>query len=59
MGEQNGYPVLLHARDWLDRYFAGKKPDILELKLNPSGGEFRKAVWDVLCQVSYGETATY
>ena len=25
----------------------------------PKGGEFRKAVWDILCKIPYGEVTTY
>ena len=42
-----------------DRYFAGEKPKISELQLAPNGGEFRKLVWDILCEIPYGETITY
>lgn len=51
--------VLHTAQNWLDRYFAGEKPNILELRLAPEGSAFRKAVWDILCQIPYGETMTY
>ncbi len=52
-------PVLVRARNWLDRYFRGEKPKIDELKLAPMGSEFRKAVWGILCQIPYGELTTY
>ena len=51
--------VLCQAKDWLDRYFKGEKPDICELPLNPEGSEFRKAVWKILCKIPYGQTMTY
>ncbi|MEW8974469.1 MAG: methylated-DNA--[protein]-cysteine S-methyltransferase [Tissierellaceae bacterium] len=51
--------VLEMAKKWLDRYFAGKKPDISELPLAPIGGEFRQIVWSILCQIPYGEVITY
>lgn len=47
------------AKEWLDRYFAGEKPDASELSLAPEGSEFRMAVWDMLCAVPYGQTVTY
>lgn len=47
------------TKKWLDRYFNGEKPDISELPLSPKGGEFRKAVWDILCKIPYGKTITY
>lgn len=56
---QDDYPVFGKVRDWLERYFAGKKPEISELKLAPVGSEFRSAVWEILCQIPYGELTTY
>lgn len=47
------------TKEWLYRYFNGLKPDISELSLEPIGGEFRKAVWDILCSIPYGEVTTY
>lgn len=31
--EQDDFPVFVQAKEWLDRYFAGEKPRISELKL--------------------------
>lgn len=53
------HPVLLRARDWLDRYFAGKNPAVRELKLAPAGSEFQKQVWRILCRIPYGQVTTY
>ena len=52
-------PVFDHARRWLDRYFAGQKPESRELPLNPIGGNFRQAVWKCLCEIPYGTVTTY
>lgn len=52
-------PVFVEARAWLDRYFAGEKPEISELPLAPTGGEFRQAVWKILCEIPYGQVTTY
>ena len=52
-------PILIQARQWLDRYFAGEKPSLTELKLAPIGSDFRQRVWSILCQIPYGETTTY
>lgn len=57
--EQDELPIFIKTRDWLDRYFSGKKPKISELKLAPKGGEFRQAVWKILCEIPYGEVFTY
>ena len=59
MVEKNDFPIFDAAKKWLDRYFAGKKPDIAELPLAPIGGEFRQAVWKILCEIPYGEVITY
>lgn len=53
------HPVLRKARSWLDRYFRGEEPEIKELKLAPAGSEFRRAVWEALCQIPYGKVTTY
>lgn len=52
-------PLFQEAKKWLDRYFAGQKPNISDLPLAPIGGEFRQMVWDILCQIPYGEVITY
>ena len=57
--ERESSPVLRQAGLWLDRYFAGERPAISELPLAPIGSEFRKEVWQVLCEIPYGETTTY
>jgi len=51
--------VFDQARDWLDRYFAGREPDILELPLAPMGSKFCQSVWRELCKIPYGKTTTY
>ncbi|MBQ1392239.1 MAG: methylated-DNA--[Lachnospiraceae bacterium] len=57
--EQKNIPVFTATRHWLDRYFAGEKPQSAELPLAPIGGDFRQAVWRILCKIPYGETTTY
>jgi len=57
--ERDDVPVFGKARDWLDRYFAGKKPDASELPLAPVGSAFRRSVWDILRSIPYGEVITY
>lgn len=52
-------PLFSLVRQWLDRYFAGDMPAIADIPLRPIGGAFRQAVWAALCQISYGQTATY
>ena len=51
-------PILAEAKRWLDIYFTGKEPDFTP-PLHPIGSEFRKAVWEILLQIPYGQTTTY
>lgn len=53
------HPTLLKAKNWLDRYFDGERPQISEIELAPSGSEFRQTVWQALCEIPYGETVSY
>ena len=52
-------PVLKSAVNWLDKYFDGKKPNISDISLNLCGSEFRKLVWNILCDIPYGSVVTY
>ena len=47
------------VRAWLDRYFAGQRPDIAKLPLAPKGSEFHQKVWRLLREIPYGEVVTY
>lgn len=57
--EKLDLPVFIATQNWLDEYFAGQKPSISDLPLAPKGGEFRRAVWDILCEIPYGECFSY
>lgn len=57
--EEKQNSVLKNAEDWLDRYFAGRRPSPCELPLAPEGSTFRKRVWEILCEIPYGEVITY
>ena len=59
MTEDRELGIFKNTKDWLDRYFAGKKPNSSELLLAPLGGEFRQGVWKILCQIPYGRLTTY
>ena len=50
--------ILAEAEDWLDIYFSGKKPDFI-MSLHLKGTDFQKKVWNILCNIPYGETMTY
>lgn len=56
--EQKELPVFEQAVRWLTVYFAGREPDFTpELSLNAT--PFRKAVWEILLTIPYGQTMTY
>lgn len=57
--KKDNLEIFIKTKDWLDRYFRGKRPDVKELKLSPKGSEFRKNVWKILCKIPYGQTITY
>jgi methylated-DNA-[protein]-cysteine S-methyltransferase len=57
--EKPELPIFAKTKEWLDAYFVGKNPAISELSLAPVGSEFRKAVWDILCEIPYGKCTTY
>ncbi len=59
MKEEADLPVFRATRNWLDEYFHGQRPAISDLPLAPRGGEFRQAVWEILCAIPYGELTTY
>jgi len=59
MAENNNKPVFSAAKEWLNKYFAGEKPAVSELPLAPIGSEFRQRVWEILCEIPYGEVTTY
>lgn len=52
-------PALREAKAWLDCYFAGERPKPGRLTLQPEGSSFRKVVWKLLCDIPYGQVATY
>ena len=51
--------VFVKSKAWLEKYFKGENPSIDEIPLNFNGTEFRKTVWNVLKEISYGEVVTY
>jgi methylated-DNA-[protein]-cysteine S-methyltransferase len=51
--------VFQKAFDWLTDYFAGGQPPIIDLPLRPSGTDFQKNVWRILCEIPYGGLRTY
>ncbi|WP_195420836.1 methylated-DNA--[protein]-cysteine S-methyltransferase [Faecalicatena contorta] len=56
--EEKELAVFDEAKRWLDIYFSGKEPDFtppLLMQTTP----FRKAVWEILLTIPYGQTMTY
>ena len=56
--EERLTPAIRLASAWLDMYFSGLVPDIT-VPLNPRGTGFQKSVWNALCSIPYGKTASY
>lgn len=59
MEENKESAVLKQTVAWLERYFRKEKPQIKELPLAPMGSAFRREIWEMLCEIPYGETTTY
>jgi len=57
-GDAGHSPVIQSLKEWLDCYFAGRKPSFMP-PVAPKGSVFRQAVWGILCQIPYGKTVTY
>ena len=57
--QKDDHPIILQAKDWLRRYFAGEAPHPKEIPLAPEGTPFCRAVWEKLLEIPYGETVTY
>lgn len=56
--EEKNLPVFEETKKWLDIYFSGKAPDFmppLDLQATP----FRKAVWEIMLTIPFGQTMTY
>lgn len=51
-------PIFMEVRQWLDDYFAGKRPCNVPW-LNPQGTDFQKRVWQALLTIPYAQTKTY
>ena len=51
-------PIFAEVRQWLDDYFAGKRPCNIP-RLNPPGTDFQRRVWQRLFTIFYGQTKTY
>lgn len=56
--EEKHLPVFEQADRWLDLYFQGKDPGFTP-PLHMKTTEFRKAVWEVMLTIPFGQTMTY
>lgn len=52
-------PVFWAVETWLERYFAGQKPNPADLPLRFSGTPFQQKVWNALMKIPYGTSVTY
>lgn len=57
--ENNNLKMFVTVKSWLDKYFAGKKPNIKEIPIKFIGNDFRKSVWKILYKIPYGTVLTY
>ena len=51
-------PLFEQVETWLESYFSGKQTPIT-IPLQPKGTNFQERVWQMLQEISYGETMTY
>ena len=56
--DKSSNPVLKEAARQLERYFE-RKLRRFDLPLAAHGTDFQKRVWAAMCDIPYGETATY
>lgn len=55
---EQALPIFEQTVRWLDIYFSGKAPDFtppILMKTTP----FRKAVWEIMLEIPFGQTMTY
>lgn len=57
--EKPNLTIFKQTKQWLDDYFSGRNPAITALPLAPIGGEFRQHVWQILCEIPYGQVTSY
>jgi len=55
---ENPCPLLERTREELLEYFSGRRREF-DIPLRPAGTAFQQADWRALCQIPYGETASY
>lgn len=56
--EEKDLPIFEEAKRWLDIYFSGEAPDFTPpLKMDTT--PFRKATWEIMLTIPFGQTMTY
>lgn len=55
---KQGPPVFELANRWLSVYFGGREPDFMP-PLHLNGTAFRRAVWEILLTIPFGQTVSY
>lgn len=56
--KEKDLPVFKQTKKWLDIYFSGKAPDFTPpIKMETTS--FRKAVWEIMLTIPFGQTMTY
>ena len=56
--EEKALPIFEQTGRWLNIYFSGKAPDFTP-PIVMKASEFRKAVWEIMLTIPYGQTMTY
>ena len=56
--EEKPLSIFEETDRWLDIYFGGKAPDFTP-PLSMKTTQFRKAVWEIMLTIPYGQTMTY
>lgn len=57
--ENNDLAIFNKTKEWLDLYFDKKNPTLSMLDISFNDSEFRHHVWQVLCDIPYGQTLSY
>lgn len=56
--EERELSLFKDVKYWLDLYFSGQEPKF-QVPIHLIGTSFQQEVWEILCEIPYGETRTY
>lgn len=56
--EERELSIFKEVKCWLDLYFFGQEPKF-QIPIHLIGTKFQQEVWEILCEIPYGETMTY